>query len=174
MERAAGRPGAGWPQKRAQPLSHPPPPPLRGDRGAHGSVLTFAEAPCEDHVTDGFLAATQPSLRAPVPAPRAPALRLRRRLSLAARPRHDVTPSKGLKLQLATGRSGVGVGVGWEWEESLSAEQSSGAALRRLLICLARVCGCCSNQPLSLGTVCLKMVSQPVFGFCLSGLTQLL
>lgn len=115
----------------------------------HGRVPTFAEAPCGDHVTDGFLAATPPSLKALVP-PRAPALRLRRRLSLAAGPRHDVTPSKVLKLQLATGRSGWGWGWRWGWEESLSAEQSSGAVLRRLLICLARVCGCCSNQPLSL------------------------
>lgn len=76
----------------------------------HGRVPTFAEAPCGDHVTDGFLAATPRSLRTLVPAPRAPALRLRRRLPLTACPRHDVTPSKGLKLQLATGRSGVGVG----------------------------------------------------------------
>lgn len=76
----------------------------------HGRVPTFAEAPCGDHVTDGFLAATPRSLRTLVPAPRAPALRLRRRLPLNACPRHDVTPSKRLKLQLATGRSGVGVG----------------------------------------------------------------
>lgn len=31
---------------------------------------------------------------------------------------------------------------------SLSLGPSSGAALRRRMVCLARVCGCCSNQPL--------------------------
>lgn len=32
--------------------------------------------------------------------------------------------------------------------KSLSLGPSSGAALRRRTVCLARVCGCCSNQPL--------------------------
>lgn len=61
---------------------------------------TSAGAPCGDRVTYRFSPATPPPRRVRTPAPRALALRLRRRLALPACLLHDVTPTKGLERQL--------------------------------------------------------------------------
>lgn len=132
-----------------QPLSHHPAVtgvPTGWDSD-HRRSPTSPEARPAETTRQGLRITTPPPLGTRAPAPRAPALRLR---SLTASLLHYVTPGKGLERQLVT--------AGSPSVKSLSSGQTSGAALRRRMICLARVCGCCSNQPLSVWTGGVKMV----------------